>query len=249
MSGLGPSIALRAALLPILLLAGWMLSSCSSAPPPQAPPPVDRAGDELGLGIALWTSSQTCNIEDVSKLLMAGAPVDIKRGAHKSTPLMETVGSYDNKCPKTLAEMLIKAGADPNARDARGWTPLHYLAAGHCIETSTEALLYLIRAGADPTLMDRQGMTPLDLATRANCSDSVGILAAHLQELNKARKKATQAPWRQSPAERELESQSSPQNALPWQRGGPPNKEPAPQGTPQDAAVRQVGGAPAKNGN
>lgn len=233
MMGLAPSSIKKVAAGFTILLAMVFTAACSSAPPPPEPPkPQTQPGDELGLGAALWKSARTCNVEDVSKLLIAGAPVDIKRGLNKTTALMETVGSYDNKCPKTIAEMLIKAGADPNAQDLRGWTPLHYVAASQCIEANLDALRYLIQAGADPTIMDKEGRAPLEVATRAGCADAIGILADHLQKLNQARQKAKRAPWKQSPAARQNNTNKDSQGVLPWKKGGPPLKEPTPAGVP-----------------
>jgi ankyrin repeat protein len=103
--------------------------------------------------------------------------------------------------PETIAEMLIKAGADPNAHRPAGLDsaalcgglPVHR-------RPNLEALRYLIQAGADPTILDMEGRAPLEIATRAGCADAIGILADHLQKLNQARQKAKQAPWKQPPA-------------------------------------------------
>ncbi len=231
--GLGPfSIRPSIALLAILAALGF-LSACSSAPPAPPPPkPQTQPGDELGLGAALWKSAHSCNVEDMSKLITAGAPVDIKLGPHKTTALMETLGSYDNKCPKTIADMLIRAGADPNARDIRGWTPLHYLAASQCIQSNIEALRYMISAGADPNSMNLEGRAPLEFATREGCAEAIGILADHLQTLQKQRQKATEAPWRRTPGAGENNMR---RGVLPWEKGGPATLEPAPVGTPANA--------------
>jgi ankyrin repeat protein len=63
-----------------------------------------------------------------------------------------------------LAEMLLSAGADPNARDAHGHTALH------CAATLGRegALRVLIRHGASPALAAPDGQTPLGLALAAD---------------------------------------------------------------------------------
>ena len=63
-----------------------------------------------------------------------------------------------------LAEALLAAGADPNARDGRGHTALH------CAATLGRegALRVLIRHGASPALAAPDGQTPLGLALAAD---------------------------------------------------------------------------------
>lgn len=61
-----------------------------------------------------------------------------------------------------FAERLLERGADPNARDAQGGTPLHYvfkLDAEHALIL----LQRLIAAGADPEVATANGETPLGL--------------------------------------------------------------------------------------
>ena len=71
--------------------------------------------------------------------------------------------------PKKTALALIKAGADVNAKEKYGGTPL-YLAAcfGH-----TEIALALIKAGADINAKEEYGGTPLHWA----CSQSAIIVS------------------------------------------------------------------------
>lgn len=63
-----------------------------------------------------------------------------------------------------LAQALLAAGADPNARDARGHTPLHAAAA----LGREAALQLLVRHGASPALCAPDGQTPLGLALAAD---------------------------------------------------------------------------------
>jgi uncharacterized protein len=67
-----------------------------------------------------------------------------------------------------LARLLLDAGADVNARESGGATPLHAVAQNGDIEMARE----LLSRGADPGLMDDQGRTPRDVAV-ANGADEL----------------------------------------------------------------------------
>ncbi len=94
----------------------------------------------------------------------------------------------------------LEAGADPNARDAVGDTPLHYaidrgevavllLAAGadpnarnnrgetplHSSDTGFEVVVLLLEAGADPNARDQDGETPLHYAYHHVSDDSADM--------------------------------------------------------------------------
>ena len=73
--------------------------------------------------------------------------------------------------------MLVEAGADPDARDRAGWTPLHWIASENDHPAAVEALL---EAGADPNARSTRGETPLHLAARWTRNPAVfkALLAA-----------------------------------------------------------------------
>ena len=58
---------------------------------------------------------------------------------------------------------LLKAGADVNAKDTNGWTPLHWAARNN---RSPAVLEVLLKAVADPRAIDNEGKTPHAVAKR-----------------------------------------------------------------------------------
>jgi ankyrin repeat protein len=68
------------------------------------------------------------------------------------------------------AELLLAAGADPDAVQAGGFTALH-AAAQH---DDADLAAALLRAGADPAVRDEQGA---DAAAMARAKESVAVLA------------------------------------------------------------------------
>jgi ankyrin repeat protein len=90
----------------------------------------------------------------VDLLLERGAPVDVQADKTLWTPLHSLACAGDQA---GIAISLVEAGADPNARDKWGRTPLHWFAMdGYC-----ETVEVLIGAGADPDAQDSDGFTPL----------------------------------------------------------------------------------------
>lgn len=74
--------------------------------------------------------------------------------------------------------LLLGAGADPNARNHRGQTPLH-VAAMSQIRCGDALMKSLIAGGADVNAADEGGVTPLEFAQRMDRSDlSQTLLAA-----------------------------------------------------------------------
>lgn len=73
--------------------------------------------------------------------------------------------------------LLLQEGADPNARDLQGDTPLYWACfKSHCSPTYSEVVKALLAAGADTTLRAPEGNPPLVEACRAGSADVVGLL-------------------------------------------------------------------------
>ncbi|CAO2649967.1 Nn.00g012590.m01.CDS01 [Neocucurbitaria sp. VM-36] len=82
--------------------------------------------------------------------------VDRRYAKYRKTRLLEAAEEGDT----TDVLRLIREGADINAQDAFGETPLHYATERQHIDV----VRVLLRAGADPEVKNKRGMTILDRA-------------------------------------------------------------------------------------
>jgi uncharacterized protein len=95
---------------------------------------------------------------DVTRLLLArGAEVDAAGTGWMTGTALHSAASASQE---ESAVALLGAGADPNARQAQGWTPLHSAAANGL----TDLVRALLAAGGDPVAANDDGKTPADVA-------------------------------------------------------------------------------------
>jgi ankyrin repeat protein len=107
-------------------------------------------------------------VEIVRSLLAAGADIAAARNRRRSQPLHYA----SDGCPgnplwnleRQLAvlRILVASGADINAQDQNGATPLHRAVRTRC----AAAVRFLLDAGAESTLRNKPGSTPFHLAVQ-----------------------------------------------------------------------------------
>jgi ankyrin repeat protein len=73
------------------------------------------------------------------------------------TPLQYAAKYNPSPAVLEVLEILLKAGADVNAKNTGGYTALHYASANN---PSPAVLEVLLKAGADPRAVDNEGKTP-----------------------------------------------------------------------------------------
>ncbi|MEJ2116866.1 MAG: ankyrin repeat domain-containing protein [Alphaproteobacteria bacterium] len=137
-----------------------------------------KARDRVGLGVLHHAVSMREGAAIVKLLVDQGVNVDVRTDdAAKATPLFIALKKYIEGSDKETTEGVIRTlaglGADLNAFDGRGETPVAFAA----FNNQPELLRLLIGLGADPTKKLGNGQTPLDYARAANSTDAMRVLA------------------------------------------------------------------------
>jgi ankyrin repeat protein len=120
-----------------------------------------------GPSVDIWEAARTGNIEAVKQHLAAGSDVNAKDEA--GWTLLHEVGT------KEVAELLIAEGADVNAMNMWGGTPLQLAAR----EGRKEIAELLIENEADLNVKDKGGLTSLDWAIYYHHPETTDLLRKH----------------------------------------------------------------------
>ena len=154
-----------------LLAAGANVNAQLKLFPPYRSLRMDRGADAiLDIGTTpLLRAARGADVAAMKVLLAHGALVDLPQ-VTGATPLMvavglavptDTRGKFRTEFDAlAAAQVLLDAGADVNARDARGRTPLHAAAA----QGYTDVAKLLVEHGADLKAADNDGVLPVDAA-------------------------------------------------------------------------------------
>lgn len=111
----------------------------------------------------------------VKALLKNNPDLVFSKDTNGCTPLLIAL-STDHE---DVAKWLLSSGADVNARDNRGETPLYFAAAG-----SRDLVKLLLANKADVNAQDNNGDTPLHEAAYTINKDTAELLIAHKADVN-----------------------------------------------------------------
>ena len=110
----------------------------------------------------------------VELLLSLGAPVnEVSRNPSELRPLHSAVAHRQPQVALEISRALIAAGADVNATQHGGWTPLHAAA----LHGNLPLVRLLLEAGAKSGAKNDTGQTPADLARTKNHKEVIALLA------------------------------------------------------------------------
>jgi ankyrin repeat protein/pimeloyl-ACP methyl ester carboxylesterase len=127
-----------------------------------------KAREPSNASRSVWSAAEAGDQELLIKPIASGANVEAKNGRYQETALSVASSKGNEKIVRTL----IEGGANLNAQDPSGQTPLHLAIKGECIEVMET----LLRAGADKESRNAKDETPLMYACVQNKPRAVQAL-------------------------------------------------------------------------
>jgi len=177
-------------------VTGIVLTLCLAVPLMQAhaqkpakrpqKPAVNAPPTKAQLNAALATAVRKRSIDRVVDLLKRGADPNYVSDGSPVLVLAATGGIVTEADPETMmgdrgsVEVLLEAGAKPDAADAKGQTALWKATQNG----NAELCGLLLDQHASVDLADKEGVTPLMVATINASSDTVELLLAHHADPN-----------------------------------------------------------------
>jgi len=131
------------------------------------------AKDAATISSAIHLAADTGDLAKLKSLIEAGADVNAKEEKGGRTPLFVAGDSE-------VARFLIAQGANVNATDKAGWTPLH----SACFNGNKNKVELLLAKGADINAKGNNGETPLYLAFVLRHRDLVELLLTKGADVN-----------------------------------------------------------------
>jgi len=116
------------------------------------------------------------HLELTELLLASGARVDVAAdNPMRVQPLHSAAAHSDPATATAIGQLLLEAGADPNATQQKGFAPLHEAA----LNGNMALAGLLLEFGANPTQENEDGETPIQLAVSAGHAPVASVLATH----------------------------------------------------------------------
>lgn len=140
-----------------------------------------RGANVNAQNINYWTPLRFTWSTEMAALLIANG-ADVKLANNRGQTVLHGAVNRDNRRgDRELVELLLKNGANPNARAGStagswaGWTPLHVA----CRNGSRPMVELLLAHGADVNAKTDKGETPLAIAQANNRTAAVQLLKKH----------------------------------------------------------------------
>lgn len=153
------------------LLENFVLGEAVSFPKQVDLGPVDYPGMEKNVNPQLWDGARTGDLAVVKKALAMGADIEaLDTRRSKTGRRAMNWAAYHNHL--AVLEYLLAKGANLDATNRSGFTPLH-----HAVESNAiEAVQLLLRSGADQSIPNKRGILPIETARQIGNKALVKLL-------------------------------------------------------------------------